>query len=64
MLKARVFGTGVNKMSKAQLAHVPQPLKDGMLDNFKSKLGLDGYEPIERIVDDFFLVHGCKAIGN
>ena len=57
MLETRVQSAGKNQISKTKLPNVSQPLEPGVHDDVEDKFGTNGNESVDRVVDDFFLIH-------
>jgi hypothetical protein len=58
MLESGMIGPGVDKVGETQLPDSPQPLKEGMLYQFKGQIIWDFNKSIDRIIDDFQFVGG------
>jgi hypothetical protein len=57
VLEPGVQGSGVYEFGETELADMTQPLEPGMGYYIEYQFAPDGYEPIQGIVNDLFLVH-------
>jgi hypothetical protein len=52
MMQAGMHGTRVYQVRKCHLMNAPQPLVPGMRNYLKNKRIIDGYKPINGVIDD------------
>ena len=56
-MKTCMLCTWIHQITQPKLLNVAQALKIGVLDDIIDQLASNGYEAINRIVDDFLFVH-------
>jgi hypothetical protein len=63
MLETAVCGTGVYHAGKSELADTLQALKIRVFDKIEQQVEWDIDEPVDRVIDDLFLVPGRRHAG-
>jgi hypothetical protein len=56
VMKARMQRPGINQVRQSQLFYPPEPLEIPVLDQIENQVILNRDKPVNRVVQDFFLI--------
>ena len=59
VVKTGVQSAGINKIGEAKLPDAAQTLEIRVFNNFENQTRWNGDEPVNGIVEDFFLAQNC-----